>query len=477
MAVNKVYDIVGSFSQSDEPEFDPRRLVNLYIDSDPQGKNGKAAFTTAGLSLDDGVNFGGARIGRRLYVFKDILYAVVGENFYSLDDNLHFTLEGTLQTEIGYIGVADNGIEMCLVDGAKGYIWNPSTSAFTEISHAGFPTLPTDVSILGSRFVVSKADSNKLHFSAIEDGLTWNALDEFAVTSQPDQVVGLRRLNDRLFIMGNRVTEVWYDAGDPVLPYRRSDVLPYGCVSPASISEGFGFLIWLSNTDRGIDSVVLTTGTEPRPVSTKPILNEFERYTQDEDAESFISRNERGHVFYQLSFTTANKTWIFDVTERRWSQLEYDSADRHLARDHAYFNNKHYVIDYKEPHLYELSTKFFTDNGVNIRRRVVGPVLFDPTGRYITLHSVLFDLKQGVGAQNGIESDPKIRLQVSRDGGITYGNELSTPVGKIGEREYRSQFFRLGRSRSYVLRVTYDNDTPFLLMGSSVNIDVQQGGF
>jgi hypothetical protein len=235
--------------------------------------------------------------------------------------------------------------------------------------------------------------------------------------------------------------------------------------------------MWLSNTDRGIDSVVLTSGTEPAAVSTKPILNEFERYTQDEEAEAFIRRNERGHVFYQISFTTDNRTWLYDVTEKRWSRLEYDSADRHLAKDHAYFNGKHYVLDYKNPYLYELSTRFFTDNGVNIRRRAVGPIIHDPTGRYIVLNSMLFDLKQGVGAENGPESNPQIRLEISRDGGISYGNELATPVGKIGEREYRSQFFRLGRSRSFVPRITYDNDTSFIGLGASINIDVQQGGF
>lgn len=477
MGVNKFYDIVGAFNQSDTPEFDPRRLMNLYVDTDPAGKNGKAAFETAGLSLDDGINFGGTDVGRRLYVFQGLLYAVIGSTFYSINNNLHFNNLGTLTTEVGYIGIADNGREICIVDGAKGWIWNPGASSFTEITHVGFPALPTDVTILGDRFIVSKQDSNKLHFSAINDGLTWNALDEFAVTSQPDNVIGLRRLNDRVFIMGSRVTEVWYDAGAPVLPYRRSDVLPYGCVSPASISEGFGALMWLSNTDRGIGSVVLTTGTEPTPISSKAILNEFARYTDDADAESFIRRNERGHVFYQINFTTANKSWIFDLTERKWSELTYDSDERHRARDHAYFNNKHYVVDYKLPRMYELATKFFTDDGVSIRRQLVGPPIFDPTGRLITLNSILFDLKQGVGAENGVEADPTIRLEISRDGGISYGNELSTPIGKIGERERRSQFFRLGNSRSFVPRVTYDNDTPFLIMGASINIDVQQGGF
>ncbi|GAF81160.1 unnamed protein product, partial [marine sediment metagenome] len=337
MGVNQQFDIIGSFNESDAVEFDPQRLVNLYVDDDPQGKNGKALFQTPGLNLGEGIDFGGTAKGRELHILKRIMYAVVGKNINAINSTLNFNTIGTINSQEAHVGIADNGKEIIFVDGTGGWIWNPTVSAFTQISHAGFPQSPTDVAILGNRFIVNNAESNKLHFSEEGDGLTWNAIDEFAVTSQPDDVIGLRRLNDRLFIMGEKVTEVWYDAGDPVLPYRKSDVLPYGCAAVGSITEAFGYLVWLSKTDSGIGSVVITTGTTPKAVSTQAIDKEFQRYALTSDATGFIYRNEQGHIIYQLNFTLANKSWAFDITENRWTQLNYNSTDRHLAEDHAFF--------------------------------------------------------------------------------------------------------------------------------------------
>ncbi len=479
MPSNHSFDIISGFNKSDSAKFDAKELINLFVDKNPTGKKGKAAFATPGLSSENGVIFpptdGG---GRRLYKFQDTLYAIIGTKIYRITSGLAYSPIGDLNTTSGHVGIADNGTEILFVDGTGGWLFNTSTSVFQQVFAAGFPALPTDVTVLGSRFIVSRANSNKLHFSAIGDGLTWNALDEFAITAQPDDVIGLRRLNDRIFIMGNRITEVWYDAGDAVLPYRRSDVLPYGCSSASSISTAFGFLMWLAKDDNGVGSVVITTGTEPTGVSTKAIENQFQEYETTDDATAFIYRNEQGHTFYRLNFTTANKSWEYDIGEKIWAEIKYGVGTRGLPEDHAYFNNKHYVLDYSSTKLLEMSKYHFTDDGINIRRSIVTAPLFDSKYRRITLHSILFDLKQGVGLDgDGIDSDPTLRLQVSRDGGITYGNELSEKIGKIGEREYRTQFFRLGNARSFTLRVSYDNDTPFVILGSSVNIDVQQGGF
>lgn len=478
VAVNKSFDIVGSYNESDSAEFESEQSINLFVDDDPRGRKGKALFPTPGLSLHGGILFPATRGGRRMYVFNDILYAVIDNGFARIDTSLNHTFVGTINTSEGYVGIADNGREIMIVDGNAGWLWTPSISTFVQISAGGFPAKPIDVSILSDRFIVSQADSNILHFSGINDGTSWDALNKFAITSQPDEVVGLRRLNDRLFIMGKRITEVWYDAGDPVLPFRRSDVLPFGCAAVGSITEAFGYLMWLSKTDSGIGSVVISTGTQAVPISTPNIEKEFQKYNTPEDASAFTYRNEDGHTMYQINFTADNKSWAYDINEKRWLRLDYNSIDRHRAQDHAFFNNKHYVVDYDEPKMYELSKKFFTDAGTSIRRLRVTPPLFDPKNRKITLHSLILKLKQGIGGDgDDVNSDPKIRLRISRDGGISYGNELSTSIGKIGRREYRSEFFRFGYADSFVFEIKYDEDTPFILLGCSINIDVQQGGF
>jgi len=47
---------------------------------------------------------------------------------------------------------------------------------------------------------------------------------------------------------------------------------------------------------------------------------------------------------------------------------------------------------------------------------------------------------------------PQIMLQVSRDGGYTYGREMWTSFGAIGQYLRRAEWRRLGVSRSFVFK-------------------------
>lgn len=479
MGINHTFDIVGAFDESDSSEFSPQRLVNMYVDTNPGGMKQKTLFSTPGLNLDEGIKFNQKGIGRKIYVFMDHAYAVIGKFVYRIDKNLNHSKIGEIGSSVGYVGIADNGKQIMIVDGTGGWLWDDSASSFAVIGAPGFPSRPSDVTVLANRFLVNNLDINtdRINFSAENDGTSWDALDYFSITSQPDKVVGLRRLNDRLFIIGERITEVWFDAGTPILPYRRSDVLPYGCVSPGCIASAFGFLMWISKTDNGVGSAVITTGTNPVPISTQNIEKEFEKYSNTDDAISFIYRDGRGHEFYQTSFTKDNKTWVFDIGEKRWFELNHNATDRHLAQSHVFFNNKHYVVDYKSPYLYEMSKLYVTDNGVPIRRLRVTPPLYDASYRKIIVNSILFDLKQGL-SKDGLEigSNPTLKLRISKDGGITYGNELSSYTGKLGERTVNTQFFRLGQAGEFIFEIKYDDPTVFMLLGASVNIDIEKGG-
>jgi hypothetical protein len=73
-------------------------------------------------------------------------------------------------------------------------------------------------------------------------------------------------------------------------------------------------------------------------------------------------------------------------------------------------------------------------------------------------------MEAGVGKTTGQGSDPIIMLQVSKDGGHTWGNEIWVPFGKIGEYRRRAVWRRLGRSRDWVFkfRVTDPVKTVFV---------------
>lgn len=479
--IKRDYDIVNSYERNENVELNPARLTNLFVEDDPGGKKGKAIFQTPGLKLQ--VTFIGTGIGRAARVFNNAIHASVGQHIFAVDSLFNYSNLGTIGTDEGYVDMTDNGRQITYVDGTGGWLFNKDTSVFAPISGVGFPSFPQSCTTFAARTIVNNADTNKVFFSNQNDSSTWDILaDEFALTSKPDKVVGVSSLSERLFVFGTKTTELWYDAGDPVLPFRRADVLAYGCAAVGSIVTGFGFLLWLANDESGVGSVMITKGTEPESISNKAILQQFKRYEHPEDARAFVYRNDFGHICYQINFTQDNASWLFDITDKRWSQLKYNGGNRHLAQAHAYFNSKHYVLNYQAPILYELSNQFFTDAGVNIRREIVGKPIFDRKYDWIVLSSLFFDMRHGVGVHTtkktaGTDNyNPTLRLRISRDGGLNYGAELRKPVGQVGRRTFTTRFQRLGRARSFVPKVTYDDDTEFVLLGASVILTVQQEG-
>ena len=125
MATNINYDIVGSFNKSYAMDFDPQDLLNCFVISDPEGFHGKIIHYTPGLEIK--VELHEDKKGRKLYKFQDNLYWVSGKNLYRITEKLNAIFLGKLNTEIGYIGVADNNKQILFVDGNQQIISNKNT--------------------------------------------------------------------------------------------------------------------------------------------------------------------------------------------------------------------------------------------------------------------------------------------------------------------------------------------------------------
>ena len=77
----------------------------------------------------------------------------------------------------------------------------------------------------------------------------------------------------------------------------------------------------------------------------------------------------------------------------------------------------------------------------------------------LALYGLQIDLETGVGLNLGQGSDPEVMLRWSDDGGHTWSNYHTSPVGKIGQYYHRTFFRRLGmtlklRDRVYELSMT-----------------------
>lgn len=102
-------------------------------------------------------------------------------------------------------------------------------------------------------------------------------------------------------------------------------------------------------------------------------------------------------------------------------------------------------------------------------------------GTWMALRSLELLLQAGVGLTDGDAADPPVQgsdplvsLEMSRDGGRTWGPIRQTTAGKIGAYRRRARFRNLGRYRQGALRVSVSDPVPWAFL--RLTADVQHGG-
>jgi hypothetical protein len=76
-----------------------------------------------------------------------------------------------------------------------------------------------------------------------------------------------------------------------------------------------------------------------------------------------------------------------------------------------------------------------------------------------------------VGTWNDYELKPMLLLEVSKDGGNTFGNVHSASLGRTGNYSHRVRWFTLGLNRLCVIRLTYSHPTDLVLTYCSIRAE------
>lgn len=473
-------DIIGGSNEQRFLQFDGERTVNMYIETDSNGKKPLALFPTPGRRLRHTFSQGAS--GRSLFSHNNKLYAVVSDELYLLDAalfpiNLNHSLP--FSTSSGHVGIDVNeNNQVIFVDGVAGYIYAEETKVYKKISAQYFPTEPVDAIYFDGVFFVAEGNSPRFHASKTNDGLTWD--NAFAsITSRPDNIVGFAQLNRRLFVFGRTVTEAWYSAPLTTttanFPLQRDNnmLLNYGCESVASIAQDHGVIVWLSNNTAGANSVMMTDGSIPKQISTKSIDYQISKLTKKDNAIGFLIKIS-AHLFYTLIFPAENKSYLYDMNSDVWTELEEINAKRWRPNCHSYFDNKHYVLAYDSPTLHEVSEAYGDNDGEPIRRLRISKHLISPTYERLRASKFQLDLVNSptpwqTQAINTEDNTPEIFLGISDNGGITFNTYSRASIAKMGEYKKRVIWYQIGSySHDLVFKIDYYSKVPLAIMGATL---------
>lgn len=473
---------IGQSYKMDVLDVSAQTCKNMYpeVYNDGKTKTVMSLRNTAGLSSFGSVS--GSWFMRALYLASTgKFFAVRGSQVSTFDtagaETTRFTLNtgGDGDTQ-GIVRMADNGTQMLVVDGtANGYTYNLSTDVATVISDADYPG-GTHVAFLDGYYLVNKPSSLFVYYSAQDDPTSWSTLSTLSKEGSSDYVNALIAHNRRLWVFGEQSYEVFYNTGDSNNQFLRIEGTYHniGCEAPDSVAENGNNVYWLGSDGQGFGQIFMSQGFDAVAISTVPIEREIHTYTTTSDAEG-ITYQQDGHEFYQLTFPSENKTWVFDSTTGMWHEKSYRNAstsvdERHLARVHGFFNGKNYVGDHRNGNIYSFEQGVYTDNGDTIIRERTSPVIWNALER-LYFSSFQLDIDGGVGLATGQGSDPIIQFSYSKDGGYTWSDEIQIKAGKIGEYRTRAKKNRLGASREMVFRVRYSEPTKFNILNAHVEFE------
>ena len=454
------------------------RMVNLFPEIVPEGGKEPAFLNRCpGLKFQNRVGVGPIRGLWSHQTNGDDFYVASGNEFYKLTSLTGTPVKLGNISGTGPVSIADNGTQLFIACGAKGYIYNESTGVFAEITDPDFAGATT-VCYLDGYFVFNQPDSQIIWVSQLLDGTSVEPLDFASAEGSPDGVVGIINDHKELWVFGTDTTEVWYNAGGqdfPLTPIQGA-FNEIGCLSPWTIQKLDNSIFWLGTDPRGDGIVYRADGYKGQRISTHAVEWQIQQYPDLNEATAYTYQQD-GHGFYVLNFPSANTTWVYDASTNAWHERAgFVDGDftRQRADNMCNFQFETVVGDFENANIYTLDLDTYADNGQIQRWLRSWRAL--PTGQNnlnrTAQHSLQLDIQAGVGLNDGQGSDPEVMLRWSDDGGHTWSNEHWVKIGKIGQYGRRAIWRRLGMTekiRDRVYEVSMTDPVKTTIMGAELH--------
>ncbi len=479
---------IGQTYNTRSSNFDASRSINFYVEIS-QEENSKSPIALVGTPGTSRFLSSFYSPIRALYVFDNVLYVVASNVITAYDKNGNFIKTvGKIETYIGRVSIKDNGLssyglggnQLMIADGEYGYIYDVVAGTFETITSPGMLPKPTNIVYIDGYFVAIN-NTMKTSCSNLYDGKTWNPLASTPISSANDVIKGVIAWQQQVWFIKQWSSEVWFDSGTPTtegFPFSRVSgaVLDYGTEAPWSIAKGGDTILFLGyqkiNDKNEFVGVIAFSGYTGVVVSNMAINYRISKSTDLTQCFAYCYAEE-GHVFYVLTNPVDNWTFVYDLTTQLWHERstylgrEYE-VTRHIGNCYCYFDNKHLIGGYNDTNIYEMSSKYYTDNGLPIISERTTSVVWDKGDNdSITVSRIIVDAETGVGdAYTNLT--PHAGLSWSDDSGHKWSNEYLASMGAVGEYKTRLLWRRLGKARNKIFKLRVSDAVKKVIIGAYI---------
>lgn len=187
--------------------------------------------------------------------------------------------------------------------------------------------------------------------------------------------------------------------------------------------------------------------------------------------------SKNNHSFY--IFTVGNETYCYDISTGEWhirsSRNFYTSKNKPYMPLYAvWFNNKIITGCCENGNLYVLDDNYYREDfnetdSLPLYRVRQTPVI---TADYKPFTLYQLSLECNAGCIENYNKLSACLLQMSNDGGFTFGNVIEAGLGERGQYSARLNWLNLGRTRQCVIKVMFSEDSDFVISDATLRFDI-----
>lgn len=481
---------LGGFTRSQSPVANSGLLQNQYLEILPPGSISRAAhYPTPGMERFGAVPQVGGRAFFSTKATDGRVFSVHGQRLYEWFTDGSALDRGAVAIDGNPATIVTNGSggqQLGITSGGNYYSYDLLTNALTQVVFLNGKA--TTVGFSGGYFLVFDIATGTVYQSDLFDGTTFDPANFFQRSVQADDWIAMVVLPwGQIFLPGTQTRDNYYNAGTFPIPFApaNSGVQPDGCAATFAVTIVDKWVCWLGTTAQGGYNVFATTGYESQTISTEAIAFALAQFSDLEIATATgEAHTDQGHNFFLLY--VGNNTFVFDFktgewhTRRTFVSQETGELGAWRPRWHCFGFNKSLWLDAQTGVVYESNIEFVNDVDDLLiqRQRVTGTICAG--NQQLDIGD--FELLMQVGVGNPAASaatdpgvNPQIWLEISRDGGMTWGRARMASIGREGAYSLRVRWQSNGSGRKIVFRVTCADPVHLRIMGAELDIRGERG--
>lgn len=446
-------NIVGSSVFGRYPKINNEHTFNMFVSDNFLVPYAGYQIAVSSSKLMNG------KIGRGIYASTKLgkLIVVIDASVYLVtidfnqspmqQFNSQVIFLGSLQTSSGVVYITENNKpQIAISDGSAIYIYDPAVSAALQtISTPDF--IPGYITFHDTYFIcAAKSDSfysppasNTWRLSAQNDGTSWPSASQNIglLQTKPDNIQAVVRFPSKgnmIFVMGQTVTESWFDTGAQLFPYQRNNQynIDYGCLSPATVAYMDEIVAWLGINEKSGPIILYSDGGMPEKITSDGIDYLFSQLEAPQDSQGFLYRQD-GHLFYHINFYTDNLSFFVDFNTKKIYQASDQNLNYFIASEMAFYNNQYYFVTRNNGNIFAFDTIYTTYQDVdslgNVHSHEIPRIrtcknIRLPSQEYFVLNDIGFTIETGETNYQRETTGPQYLITQDGKRIITQGNSI-----------------------------------------------------